>query len=102
MSETYDLAIEQQKAGQVVLLDQTELFIEPLSNLTRDRAVAPGGGLLAEPSEICVGLIARRHWRLRQGVAQVDVEVELTLLGDTMGIAERFGDVGEELLHLRR
>ena len=99
--QTHDLVVEQEEAGQVVPVDQAELFVQPRRDLPVERAIASDGGFVAEPPEVALRRVTLRHQWLRQRVAEVGVEPEAALRGDSLTVVERFGQIGEQLRHLR-
>ena len=93
--------VKQEEAGQPVTPDQGQLGVESLVGL-----VPPGraGGItrrqlrLAELLQGAVGIGGALGWP----VAEAGSQVEATALCDAQGLAERLGQVGEQLLHLGR
>ena len=96
-----DLAVEQQKSGQVEPLDQAELLGQATLHLCGNALVPPNGPLPAELFQVAQRRAARGHRRVGQAVAQVGAEVEAALLGHAQGVGHRLGALGEEALHLR-
>ena len=95
----HDLPVEQQEPGQSVPADEPELLLQPVRHPLGHGAVAPPGGLKAEPPQVAIGGVAPGHGRLGQGVAQAGGQVELALLRNPAGVCNGLRVAAEDFLH---
>ena len=91
---------DQEVAREVLLLDDLELFLQPLLGLLPDVRVALVGAPAAELAQPADRGVAERDALLGQPRLG-QLQVEGALVGDLDGLRDRAGIAGEQLRHLR-
>jgi len=80
-------------------MDQVQLVIQALRDLSRDDAIAPFDTLLAQVAEVALGVISRRHIERGQVILGA-VEIDMAALRDGQRVGQRLWDRGKKLGHL--